>query len=178
MNEQALSCHQTVNQPYSRVRDALLADPHRAFRQATAAATGHAAALHVRVGGLDISAEVAIDVVGVESDYEERPTTRIALEWRASSSPRVFPAMTATLVLSACSPGATELELRCAYRPIGKLGEVIDASAGHRLIETAVTRFLQQVAGWLRDQLAASVPAPIAEPQPVTPCESTVDLEC
>jgi hypothetical protein len=56
--DRELSCHAYVNQPYSRVRDVLLADPHRVFQQATAAAAAHAATLHVHLGGLDVGADV------------------------------------------------------------------------------------------------------------------------
>jgi hypothetical protein len=161
MSDRELHCYDYVNQPYPRVRDALISDPLRVFRHATAAAAP-APALHVRVGGLDIGTDIAIQIVGVEHDQAyDRPATKLTLEWQAASTPRMFPAMKATLVIFALSPTETQLELRGTYQPpMGKLGEVIDAAAGHRLAEASVTRFLQEVAGWLREALASPSPAP------------------
>src|SRR5438045_4092501 len=44
MSDRALYCHDYVNQPYPRVRDVLLTDPHYVFRHATAAAANDTAA--------------------------------------------------------------------------------------------------------------------------------------
>lgn len=156
MSERALYCHDYVNQPYSRVRAALLANPHHIFRQATAAAATNTAALHVRVAGIDIGTDVAIQINGVVNDFAyDRPATKAILEWRAASNPRLFPAMKATLAVFALSPTETQLELRGEYQPpLGKVGEVLDAVAGHRLAQASVTRFLQEVAAWLREELA------------------------
>lgn len=156
MSDRSLYCHDYVNQPYPRVRDALLANPHHVFRRATAAAASHTAALHVVLAGVELGAEVAIDIVGVENDYAyNRPATKITLEWRAANGSWIFPSMNATLVLFGLTATETQFELRGVYHPpMGKLGEMIDAAAGHRLAEASVTGFLQQVAGWLREELA------------------------
>jgi hypothetical protein len=180
MSDQVLSCHDYVNHPYPRVRDLLLADPYLAFRRATAAAaSGQTAKLQVRIAGVDLGTEVTIDVVGIENDYAyERPATKIALEWRAVRSPRVFPAMKADLLLFALSATETQLELRGSYQPpMGKLGDALDAAAGHRIAEASVTQFLQQVAGWLREQLGPSIGIATVE-QPPRPFESVLDTEC
>jgi len=179
MSDQVLYCHDHVNQPYPRVRDLLLADPHLAFRRATAAAANQTAKLQVRLAGVELGTEVAIEIIGVENDCAyHRPATKISLEWRAARSPRLFPMMKAELLLFALSPTETQLELRGNYQPpMGKLGDALDAAAGRRVAEASVTQFLQQVAGWLREQLGpASAVAPIEEP--ARRFESVIDTEC
>ena len=47
MNDRTVRSHDQVSQPYPRVRDTLLANPHDVFRHATAAASAQAATLHV-----------------------------------------------------------------------------------------------------------------------------------
>lgn len=177
MSDRTLDCYDYVNQPYPRVRDLVLANPHHVFQHATAAAAAHAAALHVRVGGIDIGKDVAIEVTGVEDDPAyDRPATKVLLEWQATSNPRMFPSMKATLLIFALSATETQLELRGVYEPpMGKLGDLLDAAAGHRLAQASVARFIQEVAGWLREELA--VPAPL-EPKPASQPGAAVDTEC
>jgi hypothetical protein len=179
MSDQVLYCHDYVNHPYPRVRDLLLADPHLAFRRATAAAASQTAKLQVRIAGVDIGTEVLIEIIGIEHDYAyQRPATKISLEWRAAKSPRLFPAMTAELLLFALSPTETQLELRGSYQPpMGKLGDALDAAGGRRFAEASVTQFLQQVAGWLREQLGPPSALAIVEELP-RPFESVIDTEC
>jgi len=156
MSDRKLSCYDYVNHPYVRVRDTVLANPHYVFRHATAAATAQSAALHVRLGGIDVGTEVAIKVAGVEQDRTyDRATTKLFLEWQAASNPGMFPSMKATLLIFPLSATETQLELTGTYEPpMGKLGDAIDAAAGHRLAEASVTRFINEVAGWLREELA------------------------
>jgi len=173
MSERVLSCIDTVNQPYPRVRDALLANPGYVFRHATAAATTHAATLHTRIAGLDIGAEVAISIDGIAHD--DRPSTTLTLYWHAVEHSALFPAMKAKLELSAASPTETKLRLDGEYyRPLGKLGEAFDVAFGHRIAVTSVTRFLHEVAGWLQEELVIpSVVAPAG-----APASAPADSEC
>ena len=176
MSAPSVRCYDYVNQPYPRVRDALMANPHYVFRHATSAATAHAARLHVHVGVLDIGADVEIEITGVEQDiaYNE-PATRLKLEWKAVNNPQMFPSMSATLTVFPLSPTETQLELAGIYDPpLGKVGEALDAAVGHRFASAAVIKFVQEVAGWLREELAA--PAII---EPREPAErAAVDVEC
>jgi hypothetical protein len=195
MSDRTLHCYDYVNQPYPRVRDALLADPYAVLQRATAAAATHAATLHVRFGGIDIGTDVEIQIANIEhDDTYARPTTRLTLDWQAAHNPRMFPAMHATLLIFGLSATETQLEFQGAYQPpLGKLGEVIDAAAGHRVAEASMTRFIQEVAGWLREELAGSRPAPAVEAnpapetsvvpglfpsEPVTQPGAPVDQEC
>lgn len=179
MSDPTLFCHDYVNQPYARVRDVLLANPHHVFHRATGATTPTTAALHIHIAGVDVGTEVSIQVVGVENDYAyNRPATKIALEWRAALNPRIFPELRATLVVFALTATETQLELRGAYHlPMGRLGEVVDAAAGHRVAEASVTQFLQRVAGWLREHLAVSTVVPAVGEQPAM-LGAAVDTEC
>ena len=141
MSEQVRYCHDFVNQPYPRVRELLIADPHLALRSAMVAASG-----------------AAIEIIGVESDYGyNRLATKISLEWRAIRSPRIFPAMSAELVVSVRSANETKLELRGSYRPAAdKHGDGITAADDHPFSEASMSQFLAQLAGWLRAQLGLS----------------------
>ena len=64
MAQPEIRSYDYVNQPYLRVRDALVADPGGVFRSATRAAAARAeavaTALHVNVAGLDVGTEVAL----------------------------------------------------------------------------------------------------------------------
>lgn len=173
MTVPSLRCYDYVNQPYARVCNALLANPHHVFRQATSSATVHAARLHVRIGALDVGTDVDIRVTGVEHDFAyDQPATRLRLEWQAANNPRVFPSMTATLTIFPLSATETQIELSGKYEPpMGKLGEAIDAALGRRLATASVVKFVQEVAGWLREELVL----PIAgEP----PEHAALDAEC
>lgn len=177
MTPHIVRCYDYVNQPYPRVRDALLANPHYVFRQATAAAAAHAARLHVRIGAIDVGAEVEIRVVGVEQDVAyDQPATRLTLEWKSSSNPRMFPSMSAQLTIFPLSATETQLELAGRYEPpMGKLGEVLDAAVGHRLATVTVTKLIEEVAGWLREELATPAATPLVG---VEVERSAVDAEC
>jgi hypothetical protein len=177
MSHRTLRCYDYVNQPYARVRDALLANPHYVFRHATAAAAIEAAKLHVRVGAIDVGTDVIIRILGIAHDtaYDE-PATKLTLEWSAARNPGLFPTMMATLAIFPLSATETQLELEGQYRPpMGKLGEAIDAAAGHRLADASVTRFIQEVAGWLREELALPV---ATDATPPSPTPAVLDTEC
>jgi hypothetical protein len=152
-----LRCYDYVNQPYARVRDALIANPNYVFRHATAADTTQAARLHVRLlGALDVGAEVTIYITGVADDSAYgRVATKIGLMWEATNHPNVFPSLTGTLAIFALSPTETQLELEARYAPPGGIaGQAFDAAVGHKLAEASVNTFVKEVAGWLREELA------------------------
>jgi hypothetical protein len=182
MSDRTLECFDYVNHPYPRVRDALLANPYAVFRNATAAAAAHAATLHVRLGAIDIGTDVAIQIDGLACDYAYgQPATKLTFSWQAANNPRMFPSMRATLRLFALSATETQLELHGTYQPpLGKLGEAVDAAAGHRLAEASVTRLLQEIAGWLREALAVERPvARVDAPsKPGGQSGALLDAEC
>jgi hypothetical protein len=150
-----IHCHDRVNQPYPRVRDALIAGPLHVFRRATAAAATGTAKLVVPLGPIDVSADVAVRVIQVETDQDfDEPATRWTLVWSARRRPELFPQMTATIAISALGPTETQLELEGHYTaPLGKLGEAVT----HKVVQVSVQHFLAEVADWLREELAYSV---------------------
>ena len=174
---QQLRCHDDVNQPYPRVRDALLANPGYVFRHATAAAATDAAALRVGIGALDVGVDVTLKVLQVAADtVAGTPMTKLTLAWSSAHAAALFPVMSTTLSVYPLPTGDTRLELDGTYQPpFGKPGEVIDAVLGHRVAEAAVKRFVCEVAGWLREELAVAPPA--AEPD-VPRERAPAELEC
>ena len=177
MSDRKLSCYDYVNHPYARVRDALLANPHYVFRHATAATATQSAALHVRVAGIDIGTDVAIRIASIEpTRVYDKSATKLTLEWQAENHPGMFPAMKASLLIFPRSSTETQLELTGSYDPpLGKIGEAIDAAGLHQLEAASVTRFIQEIAGWLREELAVRAPLPSIDETPVS---APVDTEC
>ena len=153
-----------VNQPYERVRRALVGDPHRIFRSATRAAASRvrslASELRVNLAGVEVGAEIDINVTGIE-ETERGPTsgpaTKLSLEWEAARHPRLFPFMSGTLSVYALTATETQLDFSGRYDPpLGPLGEALDAVALHRVAEASVRRFVEDVAQYLRDLLGGA----------------------
>lgn len=151
-----------VNHPYERVRDALRHDPDEIFRQATKAAASRArdvvTGLHVNLAGIEVGAEIAIEVTGVDAEETTpHPVIRLHLEWEAARAARLFPFMRGEF--SAYPLTATETQLDFAGRyepPLGPLGDAIDAAIGHKIAEASVHRFVGDVAKYLRSTISAS----------------------
>lgn len=154
-----LSCYDYVNRPYTVVRRALVGDALGIFARATRAASARAdavgAELHVRVGALDVAAEIAIEIASVEDAIEYgEPATLLRLRWQSASRPGLFPVMDAALKIYALSATETQLELDGRYTPpLGPVGEALDSVAGHRIAQAAVHRFVQEVGALLRAEL-------------------------
>ncbi len=156
-----LSCYDYVTIPYATVREALRADAGGIFQRATASAARRAeelvATLHVSVGGLQIGADVRIEVEGVTEDTSalgER-ATKVELAWTAARGAGMFPAMEATLSVYPLSRQETQLDVHGRYRPpLGPVGNAIDALVGHRVAQASVLRFVQEVAARLKAELA------------------------
>jgi hypothetical protein len=152
-----------VNHPFERVRAALLADTKGILSRATSMASerGHtvASALRLNVAGIEIGKQIDIDVLG---SYDDEPSssglaraTRIELRWRALANPGLFPTMNGVLTLYPLSSTETQLDLKGNYEPpLGTVGVVLDALAGHRIAEACVHQFITDVAERLRRDLA------------------------
>ena len=157
-----------VNQPYQRVRDVLVADAADVFRNATHAAASRAegvvTGLKVDLGGLKIGADVDLEIREVEdatAPVSGRPipsdVTRLHVEWSAARTPRLFPLMKGVLSAYALTATETQLEFSGEYEPpLGALGGVLDAVAGHRIAEASVHRFVTDIAAYLRSTLGGS----------------------
>ena len=153
--------YEYVNQPYERVRDALLADPLGTFRSATRAAADRArsvaAALRISVAGVDVGTEIDItvgEVVQVAPEEGRPPSTRILIQWEAARQPRLFPLMRAELSVYPLTATESQLDFAGGYAPpLGPVGTVLDAVLGHRIAEASVHRFVTDVAHHLRSTL-------------------------
>jgi hypothetical protein len=149
-----------VNHPYTRVRDALSADPAAVFRAATMAAASRAESvateLRVTVAGLEIGTEVLVSIGAIEETRQPDSSrvTRIPVEWAAAERPRLFPLMNAQLSLYSLTARETQLDFLGQYQPpLGLLGNAMDAVVGHRIAEASVHRFVSDVARYLRQAL-------------------------
>jgi hypothetical protein len=163
---QEIQCYEYVNHPYDKVREALRANAGRAFERATKGAATRAsdlaANLRVKLGGLEVGADIAIRVESVTEGQLPRgaggtPVTRIKLTWKATKSPALFPSMDAELSVYPLTGTETQLDLHGRYKlPLGALGGAIDAIVGHRIAQASVRRLLEDVATHLKEELAAT----------------------
>lgn len=150
-----------VNHPYERVRDALKERAPALFAEATRAAARRArnvaSTLHVQIGGIEIGADVAIEVTSISEERRGTPASPITcleLQWEAVHSAHLFPMMRATLAVYPLTADETQLDLSGNYKPpLGALGAALDAIAGHRIAEASVHRFVDEVARHLRESL-------------------------
>lgn len=151
-----------VNQPFERVREALLADPAGTFRSATRAAADRAhsvaSALRVNIGGVDVATEIDITVGEAEESPRRlgRPQSLcIPIEWEAVKRPQLFPLMRAELSVYPLTGTETQLDFSGSYEPpLGPVGSAIDAAVGHRIAEASVHRFVADLAHHLRRVLS------------------------
>ncbi|MEP7362133.1 MAG: hypothetical protein ABI972_02675 [Acidobacteriota bacterium] len=152
-----IRCYDYVNHPYEQVRDALKTDALAVFRAATKAATSRAesvaAELRLDLGGIAIGTDIAISVTGIGENVDG-PSTSIRLEWEAAKLPGLFPLMKAELQIYPLTRTETQLDFSGTYEPpMGALGGVLNAVAGHRIADVSVHRFVSEVAAHLRRTL-------------------------
>lgn len=150
-----------VNHPYARVRDVLSKDAPAVFQSATKAASSRAQSiaseLRVDISGIAVEADIIVSVKSVEEQTSERatPVTHIQLEWQAAKAPGLFPLMKADLAIYPLTASETQLDFSGNYEPpFGAIGKALDAVAGYRIAEASVHRFVNDVAGYLRQALA------------------------
>lgn len=152
-----IRCYDYVNHPYAEVRDALKTDALAVFRAATKAATSRAetvaAELRLDLGGIAIGTDIVIAVTGIE-EKADGPSATLHLEWEAAKMPGLFPLMKAELHVYPLTRTETQLDFSGKYDPpMGALGGLLDAVAGHRIADVAVHRFVSAVAEHLRRTL-------------------------
>jgi hypothetical protein len=162
MSEREIRSYDYVNHPYGIVRDVLSTDPQGVFRAATMAAATRAesvaAELRVNIGGLHVAAEIVTSVGKItETGSAEQGTqvTRIPIEWEAAHRPLWFPFMSGVLSVYRITATETQLDFVGIYEPpLGKVGGALDAMVGHKIAEASVHRFVEDVAVFLRKNLA------------------------
>jgi hypothetical protein len=157
-----IRCYDYVNHPYERVRDALKQDALIVFQAATktAASRAHSVAAELRVdfAGIGVKTDIKIGVKNVDEkagSSASMPTTKVTLEWEAAKMPRLFPLMKGELFVYPLTATETQLDFSGVYRPpFGTVGKTMNAIVGHRIAEVSVHRFVTDVAGYLRRELA------------------------
>jgi hypothetical protein len=157
-----IRCYDYVNHPYERVRDALKRDALTVFQSATKAAASRAqsvaAELHVDVGSIGVKADIRISVKSIDDQVLEAratPATRLLLEWEAASTPGLFPVMKAELSIYPLTATETQLDFCGLYEPpLGAVGKAMNAMVGHRIAEASVHRFIDELADYLRKNIA------------------------
>ena len=150
-----------VNRPYEHVRDVLQKDALKVFQAATKAAASRAqtiaSELHIEFGGIGVKTDINITVKSVEEKVAEAgvgPITRLLLEWEATAMPRLFPLMKGELSIYPLTSTETQLDFSGIYElPFGPVGKTLNAIVGHRIAEVSVHRFVDDVAGYLRQSL-------------------------
>jgi hypothetical protein len=159
-----LRCFDYVNRPYDQVKEALSANAVAIFERATRSTSDRSredgAELRVRVGAVEIAADIIIEVTEIADARSpaNQPALRLDLTWRSKRRPGLFPEMTGSLWAYALSSRETQLDLTGSYDPpLGLLGDAIDAIALHRLAEESVRRFITDVAAYLRAELPAEL---------------------
>ncbi|HKU42148.1 MAG TPA: hypothetical protein VJR89_28510 [Polyangiales bacterium] len=161
--ERILRCYDYVNQPFPRVQEALRKDVAGILRRATTGAAERerdiAAQLHVRLGAIDVAADVSIMIGPVEETMSSPWGYQVSvfpLQWQSLSAPSLFPQMKAKLYVYPLSTRETQIEIDGTYTPpLGLLGDAIDAVVGHRIAQASVLHFVQDIAALLRSELAA-----------------------
>jgi hypothetical protein len=168
----ALRAYDYVNRPYAAVRRALIADPGGVFGRATQGAAHRAgelaASLSASIGGLEVGADVTIEVGSIEElpsgPTGHTPTTRVALKWKATRAAALFPSMEAVLSLYSLSKDETQLDLDGAYTPpLGAIGSALDTLLLGRLADASVHRFVSDLAAQLRAEVPVAPLKPAAE---------------
>jgi hypothetical protein len=157
-----IRCYDYVNHPYERVRDALKQDALIVFQAATKTAASRAqsvaAELRVDFAGIGVKTDIKIGVKNVDEkagSSASTPTTKLTLEWEAAKMPRLVPLMKGELFVYPLTATETQLDFSGVYRPpFGTVGKTMNAIVGHRIAEVSVHRFVSDVAGYLRRELA------------------------
>jgi hypothetical protein len=155
-------CYDYVNQPYARVRDALIQNAVTVFQSATKTAASRvqsvAAELHVDFAGIGVKTDIKIGVKNVGERVTKAnsiPTTTLQLEWEAATMPQLFPLMKGQLSVYPLTASETQLDFHGVYKPpFGAVGKSMNTIVGHRIAEASVHRFIGDVAGYLRQALA------------------------
>jgi hypothetical protein len=157
-----IRCYDYVNHSYPQVRDALKKDALAVFQAATKAAASRAQSiaseLRVDIGGIRVEADIKISVKKIEEEVSEAmsaPVTCLHVEWEAATMPRLFPLMKADISVYPLTATETQLDFSGFYEPpLGALGKIVNVIVGHRIAEVSVHRFVNEVAGYLRQTLA------------------------
>jgi hypothetical protein len=159
--DRPLHAHTDVKVRFDDAIELLTTAPERLLQDATDARSAHdeeiLAALRTRVGGLDISRDVVIEV-GTPRPVEALRTI-LPLRWRAAAADGLFPTVDGQLEIAALSmyPPRVQLTLSGTYDPpFGAAGDIIDRVLVHHLAENVVQDFVAEVAARLENVAATT----------------------
>lgn len=166
-NRHELHAYEYITHPYEAVRMAVLADPLAVIRSATSTLStlrdGAAGAeLHAKAGALEIGAEVAIEIRGIE---DRQSCVAIAITWSAKRRPGLFPTMTGIVSIYPLTPTETQLEFSGTYDPpFGVVGDALDTLAMRSFAKQSVNHFTQDIAMFLRSSIGSGSRSAIGSP--------------
>jgi hypothetical protein len=137
----------------AKVRDRILADHGEWLAPLAAAAAGDGEALRLRVGPMEALPMLGKTVtVRVGQPIARGEVTVVPLTWQATTTPGLFPVLSADLEVAALGDDLTQLTLQGRYDPpLGAVGQRINRLLMHRVAEASVRSFL----GHLAERLAA-----------------------
>lgn len=163
--EQAIEAAVGLRAPLGRVRPVLVEDPGVVVSGAPTKEERRArrfvTTLAVDLGaGSRAEQEVSVHVGLPVSTSDE---VVLPVEWTPTGHRHVLPTFVGELVARSERPG-TQLELRGRYRvPLGVIGRVGDAVAGHRLAKKVLVAYVESIGARLQDEVAhrSAQPAPV-----------------
>jgi hypothetical protein len=148
--------------PIGPVQEVLHA-PLELIQHATTSASertrGVLANLRARIGPIEISTDVLPRVDRVVENAPGREfdaLTSVEFSWQGARRPEWFPLMQAKLSAWPIAHDETLIEFGGVYRPpLGVVGQAFDAVIGHRIAESTVQRFVEDVLWQVRRHVRA-----------------------
>lgn len=134
-----------------RVCDRLMAADREWLAPLAAAAMSEGEALRLRIGPLGAVPLLAKTVsLEVGEPLTRDEVTVVPLTWKATTTPGLFPVMSADLEVVALDAELTQLTLRGRYEPpLGAVGRRLDRLLMHRIAEASVRSFLGRLVATL-----------------------------
>ncbi len=143
-----LYAYRELDVPWQQAVDALTEHRAALFGDATDATVhGAVTRLHTTVAGLDVGRDVTVRL-GPIRDLGMH-TVSMALTWDAVDGHGIFPRMLGSIELTAMSdhPARTQLTFLGTYTPpLGVVGTIVDAAAGHKVADDTIDHFIDEVA--------------------------------
>jgi hypothetical protein len=134
-----------------RVCDRIMAKDGEWLAPLAAAAMSEGEALRLRIGPLgDVPLLAKTVSVEVGEALRRDEVTVVPLTWKATTTPGLFPVMSADLEVVALDAELTQLTLRGRYEPpLGAVGRRLDRLLMHRVAEASVRSFLGRLVATL-----------------------------
>ncbi len=134
-----------------RVCDRLMSEDREWLAPLAAAAMREGEALRLRIGPLGAVPLLAKTVsLEVGEPLKRDEVTVVPLTWKATTTPGLFPVMSADLEVVALDAELTQLTLRGRYEPpLGAVGRRLDRLLMHRIAEASVRSFLGRLVATL-----------------------------